>query len=156
MKVCLIVIGECVFSWVVQGFVEYQKWLLYWLLFELVEIEFGLCGKGCDLCCVIEDEGKWVIVVLLKNVYVVVLDVLGWQLSFEQLVQCLEYWCGQGWDLVFLIGGLEGYLLEVFVLVDEKWLIGLLMLLYMLVCLVVVEQLYWVVVMIVNYFYYCV
>lgn len=77
MCVCLIVVGECMFGWVVEGFVEYCKWFLYELLLELIEFKFGVCGKGCDDVCVIFDEGVVIFVVILCDIYVIVFDGCG-------------------------------------------------------------------------------
>ncbi|WCE04296.1 23S rRNA (pseudouridine(1915)-N(3))-methyltransferase RlmH [Pseudoxanthomonas sp. JBR18] len=154
MKARLIATGERAPGWVAQGFAEYQKRLLHWLPFELVEVTPGLRGKHRDAQRAIEDEGQRVLAALPKGAHIVALEVTGKPYSSEHLAQRLEHWRGQGRDLAFLIGGPEGHAPDVLAAAHETWSIGPLTLPHMMVRLIVAEQLYRAAAMLANHPYH--
>lgn len=142
MKAKLIAVGERPPKWVTEGFADYRKRLSHWLPLELAEIEPGLRGKGRDTAKAMTDEGARVLAAIPRGSHVVTLDVPGRQWSSEQLADRMEYWRGQGRDLVFIIGGPEGHSAAVKSAAAESWSLGHITLPHMLVRLVLTEQLY--------------
>jgi 23S rRNA (pseudouridine1915-N3)-methyltransferase len=110
-----------------QGFGDYQKRMSHWLPLELVEVEPGQRGKGRDLVRAVAEEGMRVLAAVPRNCHAIALDLAGKGWTSEQLAQRLEHWRGLGRELAKA---------------DERWSLGPLTLPYMLVRLLVAEQLY--------------
>lgn len=49
MKFFIFVVGYKMLGWIVFGFDEYMKWMLFELCIELCEIKFELCLGGCSV-----------------------------------------------------------------------------------------------------------
>lgn len=124
------------------------------MFFELIEILVGKCGKNVDIKCIFDKEGEQMLVVVGKNC-IVIFDISGKFWDMLQLVVELECWKLDGCDVSLLIGGFEGLLFVCKVVVEQSWLLLVFIFFYLLVCVLVVESLYWVWSIIINYFYYC-
>jgi 23S rRNA (pseudouridine1915-N3)-methyltransferase len=142
MKARLLAVGTGMPGWVQQGYAEYAKRLSHWLPIELVEISPGLRGKNRDTARALADEGRRLLEAIPPGSRVVLLDGRGKPYSSEALAERLAAWRMQGQDLVFLIGGPEGFADEVVVRADERWSLGPLTLPHPLVRIVLAEQLY--------------
>lgn len=142
MKARLLAVGSGMPGWVQQGYAEYAKRLSHWLPLELVEISPGLRGKNRDTARALADEGRRLLEAIPHGARVVLLDGRGKPYSSEALAERLAAWRMQGQDLVFLIGGPEGFADEVAARADERWSLGPLTLPHPLVRIVLAEQLY--------------
>ena len=142
MKARLIAVGERMPAWVADGVAEYRKRLSRELPLELVEIALGARGKGRDPQRARLDEGRAVLAALDADMLVVALDGGGKAWSSEALATQLVQWRMAGRDLALLIGGPDGHAPAVLERADQRWSLGPLTLPHMLVRLIVAEQLY--------------
>jgi len=142
VKARLLAVGTGMPGWVGEGWSEYVKRLSHWLPLELLEIAPGARGKGRDAARACADEGQRLLAAIPRGSHVIALDVAGKAHSSEQLAQRMAHWRMQGQDLVFMIGGPEGYDPAVLARADERWSLGPLTLPHPLVRIVVAEQLY--------------
>jgi 23S rRNA (pseudouridine1915-N3)-methyltransferase len=142
MKARLLAVGSGMPAWVQQGYGEYAKRLSHWLPLELVEIAPGLRGKGREDARAMGEEARRLLAAVAPGAHVVMLDGRGRALSSEQLASRLEHWRMQGRDLVFMIGGPDGFAEEVRARADEILSLGPLTLPHPLVRIVLAEQLY--------------
>jgi 23S rRNA (pseudouridine1915-N3)-methyltransferase len=142
MKARLLAVGTGMPGWVQQGYAEYAKRLSHWLPLDLVEVTPGLRGKGRDTARALAEEGRRLLEAIPQGSWVVLLDGRGKPHSSEALADRLAAWRMQGQDLVFLIGGPEGFDAAVLARADERWSLGPLTLPHPLVRIVLAEQLY--------------
>ena len=142
MKARLLAVGTGMPGWVSEGFAEYSKRLSHWLPLELVEITPGMRGKSRDAERARSDEGQRLLAATPRSNYVIALEVTGKTYSSEVLAERLQHWRMLGQDLVFVIGGPEGFDGSVLARADERWSLGPLTLPHPLVRIVVAEQLY--------------
>jgi 23S rRNA (pseudouridine1915-N3)-methyltransferase len=142
MRARLISVGERMPAWVADGFAEYRKRLSHELPLDLIEIALGARGKGRDPQRAISDEGAAVLGAIPKDSHVVALDGRGKPWSSEHLASELSRWRMGGRDLAILIGGPDGHAASVLTRADQQWSLGPLTLPHMLVRLLVAEQLY--------------
>jgi 23S rRNA (pseudouridine1915-N3)-methyltransferase len=154
MKARLLAVGTGMSDWVRQGYADYARRLSHWLPLELVEIAPGRRGKGHDTARALADEGQRLLDAVADRSHVVVLDGRGKGYSSEALAARLQQWRMQGQDLVFMIGGPEGFDAGVLARADERWSLGPLTLPHPLVRIVLAEQLYRAASMLANHPYH--
>jgi 23S rRNA (pseudouridine1915-N3)-methyltransferase len=141
MRVTLVAVGQRMPGWVTEGFSEYTKRLRPRLPVELVEIAAAKRGSG-DLARAMADEGKRLLAVPRPQDHVVALDERGKSRTSLELSRWLGERQHAGKDLVFLIGGADGFAPEVLARANERWSLSTLTLPHALVRVVFAEQLY--------------
>ncbi len=141
MKARLLAVGTGMPGWVQEGYADYARRLSHWLPLELVEIAPGMRGKGRDPQRARAEEGKRLLDAI-GPARAVLLDARGRGYSSEALADRLQHWRMQGQDLVFVIGGPEGFDAAVDQRADERWSLGPMTLPHPLVRIVLAEQLY--------------
>lgn len=141
MRVTLVAVGQRMPAWVSQGFSEYTKRLRPRLPVELVEIPAAKRGSG-DLARAIAEEGKRLLAATRPQDHVVALDERGAVRTSLELSRWLGTRQQGGKDLVFLIGGADGFAPDVLARANERWSLSSLTLPHALVRIVFVEQIY--------------
>lgn len=156
MQLVIVVVGYKMLVWIEIGFQEYVKCMLLecWIIFK--EIKFVECFGSCMVEIVMVQECEKIEVVLFKGVCVIVLDECGCDWILVQLLQQLVQWQQDGCDVVFVIGGVDGFDFGFKVGVDMFICIFSMILLYGMVWVMLVEQFYCVWLIMQNYLYYCV
>jgi 23S rRNA (pseudouridine1915-N3)-methyltransferase len=141
MRVALVAVGQRMPGWITDGFVEYTKRLRPRLPLELVEIPAAKRGSG-DLDRAMAEEGKRLLAATRPQDHVVVLDEHGKSRTSQEFSRWLAARQQAGNDLVFLIGGADGFAPEVLKRANERWSLSALTLPHALVRVVFAEQLY--------------
>lgn len=141
MRVTLVAVGQRMPAWVTQGYSEYSKRLRVRLPLELVEIPAPKRGSG-DLARAMAAEGKRMLASIKPQDHVVALDERGAMRTSQQLSGWLAKRLQAGRDLVFLVGGADGFAPEVLARANERWSLSALTLPHALVRIVFAEQLY--------------
>ena len=141
MRVTLVAVGQRMPAWVSQGYTEYSKRLRARLPLELVEIAAAKRGSG-DLARCIAQEGKRLLAAVKPADHVVALDERGTAHTSQELSRWLGKRLQAGKDLVFLVGGADGFAPEVQARANERWSLSSLTLPHALVRIVFAEQLY--------------
>jgi 23S rRNA (pseudouridine1915-N3)-methyltransferase len=154
VKARLLAVGTGMPDWVREGHADYARRLAHWLPLELVEIPPGLRGKGRDTARALADEGRRLLDAIPERSHVVALDSRGRAYRSEELAARLQHWRMLGQDLVFMIGGPEGFDGGVLARADERLSLGPLTLPHPLVRIVLVEQLYRAASMLANHPYH--
>lgn len=142
MHIRLIAIGTKMPTWVVSGFLHYQKRLTQDITLELVEIEALTRTKQADLIRIKENESNALLEKVHPKHHVVALDVLGISWSSKALSDQLRAWQHQGKPVDLLIGGPEGLSNTCLTRATQKWSLSPLTLPHPLVRIIVAEQLY--------------
>jgi 23S rRNA (pseudouridine1915-N3)-methyltransferase len=128
-------------GWVSKGFEEYTRRLQARLPVTLVEIPAVRRGSG-DLARAMAEEGRRLLAATRPADHVVALDERGKSRSSVALSQWLGQRMQAGQDLVFLVGGADGFAPEVLARANEKWSLSEMTLPHALVRVVLAEQLY--------------
>jgi 23S rRNA (pseudouridine1915-N3)-methyltransferase len=141
MRVTLVAVGQRMPAWVTQGYCEYSKRLRARLPLELVEIPAARRGSG-DLARSMAEEGRRLLASARPGDHVVALDERGATRTSLELSRWLGRQLQSGKDLVFLVGGADGFAPEVLARANERWSLSALTLPHALVRVVLAEQLY--------------
>ncbi len=141
MRVTLVAVGQRMPGWVNEGFAEYTKRLRPRLPVELVEMPAAKRGSG-DVARAMADEGKRLLAATRPQDHVVALDERGRSHTSVELSKWLAARLQGGSDLVFLIGGADGFAPEVSARANERWSLSSLTLPHALVRVVFAEQMY--------------
>jgi 23S rRNA (pseudouridine1915-N3)-methyltransferase len=142
MKCRLIAAGTRLPEWVNSGFLEYQKRLRTPLVLELHEISVATRRAGENPQRAIAREGADMLAAILKDDYVVALEIAGKAMSTEQLSVWLADRLRDGRALALLIGGPDGLSPQCRERADQTWSLSPLTLPHALVRVVVAEQIY--------------
>lgn len=140
MRVTLVAVGQRMPGWVNEGFAEYSKRLRARLPLELVEIPAA--KRGGDVARAMAEEGRRLLAATRPQDHVVALDEHGRSRSSVELSRWLGERQRAGSDLVFLVGGADGFVAEVLARANERWSLSALTLPHALVRVVFAEQLY--------------
>jgi len=141
VRVTLVAIGQRMPGWVNEGFAEYARRLRSRLPLELLEIPAAKRSSG-NTARAMTEEGKRLLGAARAQDHVVALDERG------KVRTSLEFsrWLGErlqlGSDLLFLVGGADGFAPEVLARANERWSLSSLTLPHALVRVVFAEQLY--------------
>ena len=141
MRVTLIAVGQRMPAWVSQGYAEYSKRLSARQPLGLVEIPAAKRGSG-DVARAMAEEGKRLLAAIRPQDHVVALDERGTARTSLEFSRWLGSRQQAGKDLVFLVGGADGFAAQVLARADERWSLSLLTLPHALVRIVFAEQLY--------------
>ncbi len=142
MQIHIIAVGTRMPDWIEAGFNEYVKRMPAESRLVLHEIAAGKRGKNSDIKRLTRQEGEKMLAAIPKTAHVVALDVLGKQVSTEQLADELKKWQSGGQDIALLIGGPEGLADACLQKAQQKISLSRLTLPHPLVRVVVAEQLY--------------
>mgnify|MGYP000008055921 FL=1 len=142
MRLLLISVGRRMPTWVNEGFADYAKRLRGSARLELVEVEPGKRSQKPDVEQLVREEGERLLSVAPSDHRLVALDVMGKQLSSEDLAQKLGNWIDQAQDVALLVGGADGLSAQVLEQTDECWSLSRFTLAHSLVRVVIAEQLY--------------
>lgn len=129
-------------KWVREAYEDYITRLGSGLKVTLAEIEPGVRSAGRSPQKAMETEGQKLLAALRKEEYVVALDERGAEMTTRELAAWLKTRMQDGRDLVFLIGGPDGFVPEVLARSDFKWSLSRLTFPHALVRVVLAEQLY--------------
>ena len=141
MRLALVAVGQRMPAWIREGFDDYAKRLRPRLPVTLVEIPAGKRSSG-DTARAMADEGKRMLAALKRDDYVVALDERGRERSSIELSKWLALRLKDGRDLVFLVGGPDGFASAVTRRADESWSLSKLTLPHAMVRVLWIEQLY--------------
>ena len=142
MKCRLIAAGTRLPEWVNSGFLEYQKRLRTPLVLELHEISVATRRAGENPQRAVAREGADMLAAILKDDYVVALEITGKAMNTEQLSAWLADRLRDGRALALLIGGPDGLSPQCRERADQPWSLSPLTLPHALVRVVVAEQIY--------------
>jgi len=141
MRVTLVAVGQRMPGWITEGFAEYSKRLRARLPLELLEIPAAKRGSG-DVARAMSEEGKRLLAAIRPQDHVVALDEHGKSRTSLDLSRWLGARQQSGNDLVFVVGGADGFAPEVRARANELWSLSALTLPHALVRVVFAEQLY--------------
>jgi 23S rRNA (pseudouridine1915-N3)-methyltransferase len=141
MRVTLVAVGQRMPGWVTEGFSEYSKRLRSRLPIELIEIPAAKRGSG-DVARSMAEEGKRMLAAARPQDHVVALDEHGKVRTSLELSRWLAARLQSGNDLVFMVGGADGFAPEVLARANEQWSLSALTLPHALVRVVFAEQIY--------------
>jgi len=99
-------------------------------------------GKNPDIPRIIRDESRKLITAIPKDSLLVVLDVLGKQVTTMKLSSMLEEWLQQGQDITIVIGGPDGVSDELLSKASLKMSLSALTFPHPLVRVILLEQIY--------------
>jgi 23S rRNA (pseudouridine1915-N3)-methyltransferase len=129
-------------QWVREPFDDYINRLGSSLKVSLTEIDSGQRGAGRSPAKAIETESQRILAALRPGEFVVALDEHGSEMSTRELASWLATRLRDGSDLVFLIGGPDGFGPEVLQRAQLKWSLSRLTFPHALVRVLLAEQLY--------------
>jgi len=140
MRVTLVAVGQRMPGWVTEGFAEYITRLRKRLPVQLLEVP--ATKRGGDTARAMAGEGGRLLAATRPADHVVALDEHGKARTSLELSRWLGTRLQAGNDLVFLVGGADGFAPEVLARANERWSLSSLTLPHALVRVVFAEQLY--------------
>jgi 23S rRNA (pseudouridine1915-N3)-methyltransferase len=141
MRLALVAVGQRMPGWIREGFEDYARRLRPRLPLTLVEVPATKRGSG-DVRRALVEEGRKLLASIRPDDYVVALDEHGTARSSLALSRWLAVRLQDGRDLVFLVGGADGFAPEVLQRADDRWSLSTLTLPHALVRVVFAEQIY--------------
>lgn len=142
MKVRLLTVSQRQPTWVVDGCAEYQRRLPRGWRFELVEVKPAVRRSGADAARIRADEADRLRRVVPAAARLLVLDERGERWSTREFADRFADWQHAGRDLVFVIGGADGFDPSFRAQADERVSLSPMTMPHGLVRVVFVEQLY--------------
>ena len=142
MKCRLIAAGTRLEDWVNEGFREYQKRLREPLRLELVEIAIPKRRAGENPLRAVAREGEDMLAAVVREDYVVALEVNGTAMSTERVSVWLAERLRAARSLALLIGGPDGLSEACRARADRTWSLAPITMPHALVRIVLAEQLY--------------
>ena len=142
LKISLIVVGEKMPQWVVQGYQEYAKRIRGRAQLNLIEVPAIRRDKNADINRIVQREERKILDALQKKTRIIALDRGGKSYSTEALSEKMKCWLDQGEQVALVVGGPEGLSDEFINNADESWSLSALTLAHPLVRVVLAEQLY--------------
>jgi 23S rRNA (pseudouridine1915-N3)-methyltransferase len=141
-RVRIVAVGSRMPQWVREPFDDYINRLGSALKISLTEIDPGARTAGRAPARAIETEGQRILGSLRAGEFVVALDEHGTEMTTRELASWLAGRLRDGSDLVFLIGGPDGFAPEVLARANFKWSLSRLTFPHALVRVLLAEQLY--------------
>lgn len=142
LKISLIVVGEKMSSWVMQGYEQYAKRIQGRMQLNLIEVPAIKRGKNADIGKITQLEERKIREVIPKKARVIALDRLGKTYATEAFSEKMQDWLAQGEQVALVVGGPEGLSDDFINNADESWSLSTLTLAHPLVRVVLAEQLY--------------
>ena len=142
MRLLLIAVGRRMPTWVNEAFADYANRLRGSARLELVEVEACKRGRKTDVEQLVREESDRLLSVAPPDYRLVALDIMGKQISSEDLAGKLGDWIDQAQDVALLVGGADGLSTQLLEQTDECWSLSRFTLAHSLVRVVVAEQLY--------------
>ncbi len=145
LKISLIVVGEKMPQWVVQGYQEYVKRIQRIrgrAQLNLIEVPAIRRGKNVDINRIVQLEERKILNALPKKARIIALDRGGKSYSTEAFSEKIKCWLDQVEAVAMVVGGPEGLSDEFINNADESWSLSTLTLAHPLVRVVLAEQLY--------------
>lgn len=138
----MIAVGSRMPKWVREAYDEYVARLGASLKVTLTQIEPGARGGGRTPESAVQTEGRRLLAAVRADDYVVTLDERGAEMTTRELAAWLGTRMQEGRNLVFLIGGPDGFGSEVLARGNFRWSLSRLTFPHALVRVVLAEQLY--------------
>lgn len=142
MIIHLIVVGQKMPKWVLEGYQEYAKRLPKSCSLKLHELPMAIRGKTGNADQYKQEEAKRILAAIPKGARLVVLDEHGQQTTTLEFSQKLDEWLGSGQDIALVVGGPDGLQVELIEQAIWKWGLSKLTLPHPLVRVLVAEQVY--------------
>jgi 23S rRNA (pseudouridine1915-N3)-methyltransferase len=142
MRVTIVAVGTRMPAWVSAGVDEYSKRLPREVQLLWKEIPLAQRDKRSKVEQLCAREGERLLKAVPAGDRVIALDVLGRQLSTEQLAGQLQSWQMSGNNYSLLIGGPDGLSPQCLQRAEQRWSLGKLTLPHPLVRILLAEQLY--------------
>jgi 23S rRNA (pseudouridine1915-N3)-methyltransferase len=142
MRVALVTVGSRPPEWARLAFDDYARRLRTRLPLTVRELALGRRSGGGDPARALADEGRRILAALAPQDHVIALDGRGAQRSTRELSAWLGRRLQAAQDLVFLIGGPDGFAAPVLARANERWSLSQLTLPHALARVVFVEALY--------------
>jgi 23S rRNA (pseudouridine1915-N3)-methyltransferase len=142
MRVSLITVGSRPPAWAQDAFQDYARRLRTRLPLTLSELPLGRRSGGAEPERALADEGRRILAAIAPQDYVVALDERGTQRSTREFAAWLDQRLHAAQDLVFLIGGPDGFDAPVLTRANERWSLSKLTLPHALARVLFVEQVY--------------
>ena len=142
MHLSVLAVGTRCPGWVREAYDDYARRLQARHPVKLTEIPPGKRGKGIKIERAMEEENRRILGALREDDYLVMLDERGRERSSVELSQWLGTRMRGGSDVVFAIGGPDGFAPEIRTRAQETWSLSRLTLPHALVRVVLIEQLY--------------
>ena len=108
MKLRIIAVGNRLPDWANAGYAEYARRFPPELPLQLTEIRAEKRAPGVDPAGLVKREGERMLAALRARETVIALDERGAQISTRELAERLARWRESGTDTAFLIGGADG------------------------------------------------
>ncbi|MDP9727871.1 23S rRNA (pseudouridine(1915)-N(3))-methyltransferase RlmH [Alicyclobacillus tolerans] len=146
MQICILSVGKIKEKFYQEALAEYAKRLNAYVQLEILEVDDEPCPEhysAADKERVLQLEAKRLSRHLRQRDGLVLLDILGKELTSEKWSQQYQELCGRGFGrLVFIVGGSLGVHSEIRARSDFRWSFGPLTLPHALARVVLLEQLY--------------
>ncbi|MBX2870330.1 MAG: 23S rRNA (pseudouridine(1915)-N(3))-methyltransferase RlmH [Acidiferrobacterales bacterium] len=142
LNIYLVVIGEKMPSWVVEGVAEYQKRIRGRMTMKVIEIPAIKRGKNADLGRIAVEEDQRLLAAVPKQCEIIALDRKGKALSTRQMADRFEVGLQNGEQLALLVGGPEGLSPRILQQSKETWSLSALTFAHPVVRIMLAEQVY--------------
>ena len=134
MKITLVTIGKLKEKFLVEGVEEYLKRIKNFAKVDVREI---------SECRTVDEEGKKILAQVPRDSFLIVLDVVGVEMTSEQLAEKISALTLRGIsDITFLIGGAFGLSDEVRQAADLRLSLSKMTFTHQMARLIIVEQIY--------------
>jgi len=142
VKINLIAIGNKMPDWVNVAGNDFSKRLPAEIKINSILLPLIKRGKNPDIPRIIRDESRKLMAAIPKDSLLVVLDVLGKQVTTMKLSSMLDEWLQQGQDISIVIGGPDGVSDELLSKASLKISLSALTFPHPLVRVILLEQIY--------------
>jgi 23S rRNA (pseudouridine1915-N3)-methyltransferase len=142
MRVSLVTVNSRPPDWARQAFDDYARRLQSRLPLSTRELALGKRSGAADPARALADEGRRILATLAAQDHVIALDERGTQRTTRELATWLDARIRAARDLVFLIGGPDGFDASVLARANERWSLSKLTLPHALARVLFVEQVY--------------
>jgi 23S rRNA (pseudouridine1915-N3)-methyltransferase len=142
MRVTLVTVGSRPPAWAQSAFEDYARRLRPRLPLTLRELPLGKRNGGADPARALADEGRRILTSIAPQDHVIALDEHGTQYDTHEFAAWLNKRLLAAQDLVFLIGGPDGFDAPVLARANERWSLSRLTLPHALARVLFVEQIY--------------
>ena len=142
MKIYIIAVGDKSPSWIEQGISEYVSRMPHECCVNIITVATTKRAKNISILQAQEREQDLLLKASPKDSFRVALDGKGNAWSTLGLADKLQSWMQHSPNVIFYIGGPDGFTQDFLEKVDLVWSLSLLTMPHMLVRLLLVEQIY--------------